>query len=214
MPLRAASNASVDTPVLTGCRSSGLNPDGTAAPAAYSWGATDYPHQPAVSFREYPQLAKQIRDTQVVRVDDVAALPEDMKADRERLEETEVKSFVAIPLIVGGDLVGVTTLAHRIGKRSWSDQDVNELRVLSDLFANYIYRLRSRRALDEALAGLQRATDRLEAENVYLRQEIELTQGFDEIIGQSDGVLHCLHLGRDGRRHADARSDPGRNRNR
>ena len=171
-----------------------LNPDGTAAPAAYSWGATDYPHRPAVSFREYPHLARKIRDAEVVWVDDVDTMPDDMTVDREMLQETNVKSFVAIPLVVGGDLVGVATLAHRAGKRSWSDQDINELRVLSDLFANYIYRLRSRRALDEALAGLQRATDRLEAENVYLRQEIELTQGFDEIIGQSDGVLHCLHL--------------------
>ena len=171
-----------------------LNPDGTAAPAAYSWGLTDYPNRPALEFREYPHLARKIRDAEVVRVDDVEAIPEEMRADRELLQESNVKSFVAIPLIVGGDLVGVATLAHRISKRNWSDQDINELRVLSDLFANYIYRLKSRRALDEALAGLQRATDRLEAENVYLRQEIELTQGFDEIIGQSDGVLHCLHL--------------------
>ena len=171
-----------------------LNPDNTVAPAVYSWGATDYPNRPALSFREYPHLAQQIREAQVIRVDDVDAMPDEMKVDREILQESNVKSFVAIPLIVGGDLVGLATFAHRVGKRSWSDQDINELRVLSDLFANYIYRLRSRRALDEALAGLQRATDRLEAENVYLRQEIELTQGFDEIIGQSDGVLHCLHL--------------------
>jgi len=44
------------------------------------------------------------------------------------------------------------------------------------------------------MVKLEEATERLEAENVYLRQEIELTHGFDEIVGQSDVVLRSLQL--------------------
>ena len=164
------------------------------ARAAYTWGSADYPNRPTLSPAEYPYLARMMQAQQDVRVDDVDELPGEAARDRESLQETRVKSFLALPLRVGSDIVGVATLAHRVGSRSWSEQDVSELRVFAELFANYIFRLKSRRALDDALASLQRATDRLEAENVYLRQEIELTQGFDEIIGQSDGVLHCLHL--------------------
>ncbi len=171
-----------------------LDIDNAVARAAYTWGSADYPNRPALSPSDYPFLAEKLRAKEVVRVDDVDAMPPELSKDRQTLQESHVKSFLALPLIVGGDLVGIATVAHRVGMRIWSDDDVSELRVFADLFANYIYRLKSRQALDDALAGLQRATDRLEAENVYLRQEIELTQGFDEIIGQSDGILHCLRL--------------------
>ena len=33
----------------------------------------------------------------------------------------------------------------------------------------------------------------LEAENVYLREEVERKQGFDEIVGEHSAVLRCLH---------------------
>ncbi|MDH3431202.1 MAG: sigma 54-interacting transcriptional regulator [Gammaproteobacteria bacterium] len=162
--------------------------------AAYSWGTTAERQNETVTMADFPYIASQILDNNDIHIDDLDSLPERFKADKQGLQRTNVKSFAAIPLAVGGEVVGLSSLAHRSSKRVWTDQDISELRVFSDLFANYIHRLKAQRALDEALAGLKRATARLEAENVYLRQEIELTHGFDEIIGQSDGVRRCLQL--------------------
>ncbi len=113
-----------------------LDADSSVARAAYTWGATDYPNRPALSPDEYPYLAEQIRAAQVVRVDDVDAMPEELGRDRATLQSTHVKSFLALPLIVGSDIVGVATLAHRVGVRSWCVEDVSELRVFAELFAN------------------------------------------------------------------------------
>jgi len=162
--------------------------------AIYSWGETEERHDETVTMADFPYITERILGNNDVHIDDVDALPARFKRDKEGLQKTNVKSYAAIPLAVGGEIVGLSSLAHRGFKRVWTDRDINELRVFSDLFANYIHRLKVRRALDDALSGLRRATARLEAENVYLRQEIELTHGFDEIIGQSDGIRHCLRL--------------------
>jgi len=162
--------------------------------AAYSWGNTPDRHDETVTMADFPYISEQLLQNNDIHIDDVDALPERFKADKEGLQKTNVKSYAAIPLAVGGEIVGLSSLAHRSSKRAWTDEDISELRVFSDLFANYIHRLKAQRALDEALSGLRHATARLEAENVYLRQEIELTHGFDEIIGHSDGVRHCLQL--------------------
>jgi transcriptional regulator with GAF, ATPase, and Fis domain len=162
--------------------------------AAYSWGATAERHGETATLADFPYITDQILHNNDIHIDDVDALPERFNKDKEGLQRSNVKSYAAIPLAVGGEVVGLSSLAYRSMKHAWTDQDVSELRVFSDLFANYIHRLKAQRTIDEALSGLQRATARLEAENVYLRQEIELTHGFDEIIGQSDGVRHCLQL--------------------
>lgn len=171
-----------------------LNGDSNQVRAAYSWGKTDERYGKLITLADFPYITEQIKAGNDIHIDDVDALPERFGADKKGLLGTNVKSYAAIPLIVGGDVVGISSLAHRESRRHWSARDISELRVFSDLFANYIHRLRAQRSLDDALSGLRRATARLEAENVYLRQEIELTHGFDEIIGQSDGIRHCLHL--------------------
>ena len=130
----------------------------------------------------------------VARIEDVSSMPADMSVDRKALMARNVRSFVAVPLVVGGDTVGALSIACRRIQRDWSDADVDEIRVFGELLANFVHRLISQRSLDAALAGLKKATERLEAENVYLRGEIEDTHGFDEIIGESPAIVHCLRL--------------------
>ena len=46
---------------------------------------------------------------------------------------------------------------------------------------------------DRALEELQGLKDRLEEENVYLREEIRTEHGFEDIVGESDPLLYVLH---------------------
>ena len=164
------------------------------ADAAYSWGVPGDPFGPKVMLVEFPNLARQIQAGEVARVDDVTAMPPELGVDKKGLVSRRIKSFAAVPLVVGGDAVGALSIACKSVQRAWSDSDVDEVRVFGELLASYVHRLMSQRSLDAALAGLQKATERLTAENVYLRSEIEDTHGFDEIVGSSPPILHCLRL--------------------
>ncbi|MCF6171212.1 MAG: sigma 54-interacting transcriptional regulator [Bacteroidales bacterium] len=47
--------------------------------------------------------------------------------------------------------------------------------------------------LQQVIAELQALKDQLESENVYLRKEIESRYGFEEIIGESEPLMHSLY---------------------
>ena len=148
----------------------------------------------SVSFDKFPQSWRQIAaNREVVRIDSVANLPDNFFIDRKSFQANNLKSLLILPLIVEDEIVGGMTLGRVGREEAWSDQLVADVSVFLDVLANSMLRFRSQSALADALAGLRNATDRLEAENVYLREEVERRHGFDEIVGESSTVLRCLH---------------------
>lgn len=170
-----------------------LDKDRRSADIAYMWSPDGVPFGP-IAMSQFPYFGKKLANRKPVRIDDVARLSDEYSIDRSMLERLDIKSLVVLPMVVGGETVGGMTFGRIKQRRAWADQDIEDLTVFVELFANFVLRLKSRRALDDALNKLEQATERLEAENVYLRQEIELTHGFDEIVGQSDAILRCLQL--------------------
>ncbi|MCP5091354.1 MAG: GAF domain-containing protein [Gammaproteobacteria bacterium] len=170
-----------------------LDENQSTADIAYIW-SPDGSSLGPVAMYKFPYFAERLLKGEIVQVDDVSRLPENSKIDSSTLEDLGVKSLMVLPLVVAGDTVGGITFGRLEKPKDWTEQDVEDLTVFAELFGNFVLRLKSRRALDEAMLKLEQATDRLKAENVYLREEIELSHGFDEIVGQSDAVLRCLRL--------------------
>lgn len=154
--------------------------------------ATGNPFGSAVSLSKFPEFLQELRQGQSVRIDDVSALSDEFRKDRVSLESYGIKSMLVLPLTLAGEVVGGMTVSRVREQRDWDDQDVTEIRVIAELFTSFVLRLKSRQALDDALFKLQVATDRLEAENVYLREEIELSHGFDDFVGHSPAVMRSL----------------------
>ena len=142
----------------------------------------------------FPRCWERIFAHETVVIDDVSQLLPDYDTDRVSLEKLGIRATIALPLIVGGELVGAMIFSRTERQRDWDDECVQDLRVLVELLGNFVARQRSRYALNDALAGLQRATDRLEAENVYLREEVDVEHSFDEIVGRSRPMLRSLQL--------------------
>ena len=151
--------------------------------------------QPSIDLAEYPYFSANLESNKVVLIRDIEEPPPGAEKDYAALAAFGVKSFVSVPLVASNELVGAVTFGNGVEPSFWrSDDVIADLRFFAELFANYVLRVRSRHAFDEAMEGLQRATERLEAENVYLRQEVELNHGFDEIIGESNAIRRCLHM--------------------
>ena len=147
-----------------------------------------------LSIDKYPFLWKKIADNRdIVRIDSVAGLPDNMAVERQNLFNNDLKSLLILPLVIEDEIVGGMTLGCVVEEKLWSDQLVSDVSVFVDVLANSMLRFKSKRALADALDGLRHATNRLEAENVYLREEVERRQGFDEIVGECSAVLRCLH---------------------
>ena len=167
--------------------------DKETAAIEYRWRtASSEPILPVFSIRLFPTMSRSVLSGKELRIADVEDVPEEFSRDRRTLERLKIRSVAVIPMKIASDVVGVATFGNASRAHEWSDDEMMDLRVFAELFASYIIRLKSRRALDEALLGLREASERLEAENVYLRQEMQSKHGFDEIIGESDSLVQCL----------------------
>ncbi len=70
---------------------------------------------------------------------------------------------------------------------------VREKPALLRVGADVTVQLEAEKARDEAIAELEEFKHQLEDENVYLRQELESSHGFEEIVGDSDVLRYVLH---------------------
>ena len=156
------------------------------------WNEDDSPPWLRLSQDVFPWSSKQLATGEMVAVDDVEVLSREARVDYESYRALGTKSTAAVPLNVGGQTLGAMTLSNTEHTRHWSKQLISELNTLGELFGNTVWRIRSKQALDVALAELRIARDHLEAENIYLQQELRSTHGFDGLVGESHSFMKSL----------------------
>jgi len=142
--------------------------------------------------RVLPWIFAQVERGQVVCIDDVNRLPDDARAEREFARLHGVRSNVSVPLSIGGRWVcGLATASFREA-RSWSDSAVRQVRIVGQILANAIHRRNIELELRASLAEARQLHQRLDAENDYLREEIESEAGFEQIVGRSRVLREVL----------------------
>lgn len=103
-----------------------------------------------------------------------------------------IRSIMFIPASVGGVVAGfITFVSYRV-KRDWHDDLIQRLRLLWEVYANALERKRADQKIQAALAEIEKLKDRLEAENIYLRDQIKIEHQYDEIVGNSFAVRKVL----------------------
>ena len=120
-------------------------------------------------------------------------LPSEASAERQYCRENGLKSNLSIPLSIRGSSIGVLVFSSFRNYRPWPQELVASLQFVGESFANAIARKRAEEALRAALAEVSELKNKLQAEIIYLQEEIKLTHNFDEIIGNSDALKYALY---------------------
>jgi len=120
-------------------------------------------------------------------------LPSEASAERQYCRENGLKSNLSIPLSIRGSSIGVLVFSSFRTYRPWPQELVSSLQFVGESFANAIARKRAEEALRAALAEVSELKNKLQAEIIYLQEEIKLTHNFDEIIGNSDALKYALY---------------------
>jgi formate hydrogenlyase transcriptional activator len=166
-----------------------LSPDGSTFLPIASWARPGVArHTQSLGSRALPWYVGELLAKRLVclsRIPD--QIPEDALPEREFVRQIGMQSHVAMPLVAGNDVIGFVALASMTRQVEWPEFILNRLRTLASLVAGTIVRVRSRRQI-AALA------ERLEAENMVLRTEIEEERGFEEIVGKSVALRTTLGL--------------------
>lgn len=140
-----------------------------------------------------PIWAEMVRKGDLYKISDVDELPESQW--REKLycrEHGGIKSILFIPMGVSGSIVGNMAFTSFSLKKEWPDDLINRLRVLWEVFANALERKRADEKINDALTEIERLKNRLEVENIYLRDQINIHHKFEDILGQSTAITKVL----------------------
>lgn len=100
-------------------------------------------------------------------------------------EHGGIKSILFIPLSVAGNVMGVISFVSLIHETEWPDVFVMRLRLMGEIFANVL----ERKWADQKIQQLK---SRLEAENLYLRDQIDIEHKHESIVGKSDNIKRTL----------------------
>jgi PAS domain S-box-containing protein len=118
--------------------------------------------------------------------------PPEAKKEREVCLAQGVKSTVAIPLRVSESVLGIISFSFLRRRCEWPPEIVSRLQMIGEIFANALARKRSDGAIRAALAENEQLRNRLEQENVYLREQITLKHQHGQIVGKSLALKKVL----------------------
>jgi len=111
---------------------------------------------------QLPWYGEAIRKGEPLRL---AALPDDLPseatAEREYCLRVGLKAHVMIPLKVMGSVVGAIGFASFRGSRDWSDDLIQRLRLVGEIFTNALARKRADEALQAREQSLRQAREGL-----------------------------------------------------
>jgi len=147
---------------------------------------------PMIVDRGFPWGMKRLLDGEPVVFSRLDELPPDAATDRQTFSEIGPRSMAAFPLAVAGKLVGIVAFGTLTRETDWPPTVLQRLRLVAEIFASALERKRNDLQLREALAQVERLKDRLEAENMALRENIEELAGPDEIVGMSHAMGRVL----------------------
>jgi formate hydrogenlyase transcriptional activator len=147
------------------------------------------PPAPVRADLSFPWSLAQIRRGQVLCFESLDEVP---SPDRDNYRAFGIKSALIVPLSVVGEVVGAVGFNALAAERSWSPEIVHRLQVLGSAFANAMSRQRATEALKNTLNEVTRLRDQLQAENVYLRQEVQEKLGTGSFVGQSAAIARVL----------------------
>jgi PAS domain S-box-containing protein len=125
--------------------------DRTRISRKYFWGMEGIPESaPILEDQKFPWLSEKLRKGEILVIPRVDDLPEEAARDRETLKKFGNRSSLAIPLTVGENTLGAVTFGAVRAERNWSEDLIQRVRLVGEIFASALARKRSEEALRRA----------------------------------------------------------------
>jgi len=107
---------------------------------------------------DFPWLMGKLKRGEVVHVPRVSDLPPEASAEKEEFEFQEIRSLVIVSLVFGGAPIGFLGFDSVRTEKTWSEDTIELLKIVGEMFANALERKRTEEALKESFAQLSKKT--------------------------------------------------------
>lgn len=143
----------------------------------YEWNATGT-EAPFGGIRQFtmertPWLLETVQQGQLVLMGHPDDLPPEAVMEREFFENRGTRSLVSMPLNSGGRVIGMLGLESRSTGVAWQQEQVAQLRVISEMFAGAIQRKQADETLHQTMSDLDSANRLLQQYSANLKTMVE-----------------------------------------
>jgi transcriptional regulator with GAF, ATPase, and Fis domain len=116
-------------------------------------------------------------------------LPPEAEFERKFCIQHGIKSTIAFPLWTGQDepdgYIGFVFLRE---KKSWLPKCIDRVHFIGQIFSNILNHKQTKESLKKAFDEIKQLKDLLEAENVYLKEEIKIESSYGDLLGHSEAM--------------------------
>jgi formate hydrogenlyase transcriptional activator len=161
--------------------------------ATYAWAAPDTPEFPRQFARDLvPWLVERVLSNQATLLRRRDAPPE-AHCERALMESVGSHMALVVPFRVGGKIIGVMSCGCFSNEdQAWDEVTLSRFQAAADVLANALGQKEANEKLNRAYIEIQQLRERLEKENLYLREEIKLEHSHHSIMGQSPAIRSVL----------------------
>jgi len=120
-------------------------------------------------------------------------LPEGATSERQLCIDQELKSNISVPLLSEkAHPEGVIAFGFMRRRKKWHSQCIQRVQYIGYVFADILKRKRAEEALARAHAEIKQLKERLEAENIYLKEEVKIESSYGDILGHSKAMKSVM----------------------
>jgi len=160
---------------------------------AYGDGVPPIPEK--VNVRElFPWTDGRLQAGETVDIPDVSALPEDAAVDRANFGRLTAAALLIVPIFPADGFRHVLVADTAWKPREWPVELEPRMKLLGQIMVNALARARHARDLGRALAEVSALKDRLESENLYLRDVVGPKASLDGIVATSPAMASVVEL--------------------
>lgn len=140
----------------------------------------------------FPWWMKKLRNNEMIQIVDVARMPQEAKAEKEILEQQDVKSLLVIPVFIKDQLIGFIGFDNVKGKGRWPDSTILLLRLITENIGSTIERMQIEQTLRIKEHAIESSVDAiaitdLEGSLTYVNNSFLKLWGYDdekEVLGK------------------------------
>jgi len=143
----------------------------------------------------FPWLADNLLSDKDILISDSEELSgtEETRIEYDYCRQMGIQSFLILPIQVEDSPLCAIGLDSIRTKRMWTEEVINRLRLLGEVFSNAIVRQHAEVERQETYAEIKDLKEKLESERDYLQEEIALEHNYQNIIGRSDALKYLLY---------------------
>ena len=144
----------------------------------------------------FPWVDGQLRSGKTVHIPDVSAMPAEAAPDRAAFQQMVTATLLIVPIVSPRGFSHAVIVDTAWQPRSWPPLLEPRIRLLGEVMVSARLRSRHEVQLARAVEELEALKDRLESENLYLRDAIARPDPVEGIVARSGamaGVVELVH---------------------